>query len=128
MTMLRNLVVLLVGIALGFGGAVVVHRLTAHDRIQFNTPYQAVLLDNGQVYYGKLQDAESPYPVLTDVYYIQNKVDPQTKAVSNVLVRRGKEWHAPDRMVLNARHVILIEPVGPNSQVAKLIQELNQGN
>jgi hypothetical protein len=29
----------------------------------------------------------------------------------------------PDRMVLNARLIVLMEPVGPNSQVAKLIAQ-----
>jgi hypothetical protein len=126
MTTLKNLAILIVGIGLGFGGGLAVRHLVIHDRIQLHTAYQAVLLDNGQVYYGKLQGPETTFPILTDVYYIQNRVDPQTKAVSNVLVRRGKEWHAPDRMILNARHVILIEPVGPDSQVAKFIEELNK--
>ncbi|HUJ31489.1 MAG TPA: hypothetical protein VLY23_09430 [Candidatus Acidoferrum sp.] len=94
--------------------------------IQFDSAFQAVLLDTGQVYYGKLQGAGTDYPVLTDVYYIQTKTDPQTKAVSSILVRRGKEWHAPDRMVINAHHLVLIEPVGDNSQVAKLIQQYRE--
>jgi len=47
----------------------------------------------------------------------------ETKEVKNILIRRGNEWHAPDRMVLNARHIILIEPVGPNSKVAELIAQ-----
>jgi hypothetical protein len=86
------------------------------------TPYAAVLLDNGQVYYGKLANAGSELPELTDVYYIQSQVNQDTKAVSNILVRRGNEWHAPDRMFLNQRHIILIEPVGTNSKVAQLIE------
>ena len=89
--------------------------------IKFDTTYQAVLLDNGSVYFGKLQGAGTQYPVLTDVYYVQSQVNQETKEVKNVLIRRGNEWHAPDRMVLNARHIILIEPVGPNSKVAELI-------
>jgi hypothetical protein len=96
---------------------------TGNSTIRFETPYQAVLLDNNQVYCGKLQGAGTPYPVLTDVFYVQSQVDPQTKQVKNILIRRGNEWHAPDRMYINARHIILIEPVGPNSQVAKLISE-----
>jgi hypothetical protein len=55
------------------------------------------------------------------VYYIQSQVNPDTKAVSNTLVRRGNEWHGPDRMLLNERHVVLIEPVGTGSKVAQLI-------
>ncbi len=84
--------------------------------------YSAVLLDNNQVYFGKLDKAGSAYPVLTDVYYIQSQVNQDTKAVTNILVRRGNEWHGPDRMYLNARHILLIEPVGPNSKVAQLIE------
>lgn len=87
------------------------------------TTYQAVALDNGQVYFGKLEGLSSPFPVLTDVYYVQARVNPKTKKTTNILVKQGKEWHAPDRMVLNARHIVFIEPVTPESQVAKLIEE-----
>ncbi len=94
-----------------------------HRGPEITTPYCAVLLDNNQVYFGKLAHGESAYPELTDVYYIQSSVNQETKAVNNVLVRRGNEWHGPDRMFLNARHIILIEPVGPNSKVAQLIAD-----
>jgi hypothetical protein len=90
---------------------------------EITTPYAAVLLDNNQVYFGKLANAGSPYPELTDVYYIQSSVNQETKAVNSVLIRRGNEVHGPDRMFLNARHIILIEPVGASSKVAQLIAE-----
>jgi hypothetical protein len=86
--------------------------------------YQAVLLDNGQVYYGKLDRIEHEFSELTDVYYIQNQVDPQTKEVKNVLVRRGNEWHAPNRSLINTRHILMIEPVTPASKVAASIAAL----
>lgn len=89
---------------------------------EITTPYAAILLDSGQVYYGKLANAGSNFPELTDVYYIQNSVNQETKAVTSVLVRRGNEWHGPDRMFLNQRHIVLIEPVGANSKVAQLIE------
>jgi hypothetical protein len=90
----------------------------------FDTTYQAVLLDTGQVYYGKMKGLGTPFPVITDVFYVEHQVDPQTKAVKNILVRRGKEWHAPDHMVINAQHIVLVEPVSPNSQVAQLIAKV----
>jgi hypothetical protein len=102
--------------------------LTACDRQQPKkgpeviTPYAAILLDNGQVYYGKLTNAGAEFPELTDVYYVQSQVNSDTKAVSNILVRRGNEWHGPDRMFLNERHITLIEPVGTGSKVAQLIE------
>ena len=90
---------------------------------EITTPYAAVLLDNNQVYFGKLTNAGSAFPELTDVYYIQSSVNQETKAVTNILVRRGNEVHGPDRMFLNAHHIILIEPVGTNSKVAQLIAD-----
>jgi hypothetical protein len=90
---------------------------------EISTPYSAVLLDTGQLYYGKLEKAGSRFPELTDVYYIQSSVNQETKAVSNVLVRRGNEWHGPDRMFLNERHIVLVEPVGTSSKVAQLIED-----
>jgi hypothetical protein len=94
---------------------------------EITTPYAAVLLDNGQLYYGKLVNAGSKFPELTDVYYIQSSVNQETKAVTSVLVRRGNEWHGPDRMFLNEHHVVLIEPVGTGSKVAQLIEADKQG-
>lgn len=85
--------------------------------------YQAVLLDDNQVFYGKISGLDSELPVLSEVFYIKSGTDPQTKEVKNVLVKRGKELHGPDRMYINPRHIILIEPVGADSQVAKLINE-----
>jgi hypothetical protein len=52
---------------------------------------------------------------------MQTRVHPETKQVTNTLVRRGGELHGLDRMVLNASHIVLIEPVTDNSQIAKLI-------
>ncbi|HEY7333433.1 MAG TPA: hypothetical protein VH639_01020 [Bryobacteraceae bacterium] len=90
---------------------------------KFDTQYQAVLLDTGLVYYGKISGLGTDYPVLRDVYYVQQTTDPQTKQVSNVLVRRGNEWHSPDMTVLNSRHIVLIEPVGANSKLAQMIAQ-----
>jgi hypothetical protein len=89
----------------------------------FSTPYQAVLLSNGAVYYGKLQGYGSANPVLSDVFYIVSQTNPETKQTSNVLVKRGKELHAPDRMYLNALQVVFVEPVGIGSKVSQLIGE-----
>lgn len=94
--------------------------------VSFNTPYQAVLLSNNSVYFGKLAGFGTSSPVLTDVYYIVSQTNPETKQVSNVLVKRGKELHAPDRMYLNANSIVFVEPVGTDSKVAQLISEATQ--
>jgi hypothetical protein len=88
------------------------------------TPYSAVFLTNGQTFFGKLEKLETEYPVLTDVYYVQTQLNQETKEVTNRLIKRGNEWHAPDRMVLNSQHILFVEPVTNESTVAKLIDEL----
>jgi hypothetical protein len=97
----------------------------ASDRIETNdqATYHAVLLTNGSVYFGKLEGLGSPYPVLRDVYYVQSSQNPETKAVTNVLVKRGGELHSPDRMILNEKAIVFVEPVGPDSKVAQLIAQ-----
>src|SRR5215469_7451873 len=79
---------------------------TENPAIAFPAPYQAVLLPNNSLYFGRLSGDETSNPVLTDVYYILNKQDPTTKQVQNVLVQRGKELHRPDRMYLHAHSII----------------------
>jgi hypothetical protein len=94
--------------------------------VTFTTPYQAVLLSNNSVYYGKLAGFGTPSPVLTDVFYIVSQTNPETKQVTNVLVKRGKELHGPDRMYLTASSIVFVEPVGADSKVAQLISEASK--
>lgn len=107
--------------------------LTAHaqadaaDRGQFTLAnltgdYHAVALTNGAVYIGQLSKSDTGMPVLRNVYYVHCETDKDTKQVTNVLVKRGKEWHGPDRMYLNPAHILLIEPVSSNSRVADLVR------
>lgn len=95
--------------------------------LKFPTEYQAVFLDNGQIFFGKLGDATSPFVTLKDVFYVQRMVKGEKKEARNVLVKRGSEWHGPDFMRINARHIVLIEPVAPDSLVARLIREAQAG-
>jgi hypothetical protein len=91
--------------------------------VQFTTPYQAVLLTNGSVYFGHLQDYGTSHPVLTDVFYVVSQTNPETKQVTNSLIKRGKELHEPDRMYLNPNQVVFVESVGTGSKVAQLIAQ-----
>ena len=110
---------LLVALAAGFH---TIHSIRGAS-VQFSTPYQAVLLANGSVYFGHLQGYGSEQPVLTDVFYIVTQTNPDTKQTNNVLVKRGKELHEPDRMYLNPSQVVFVEPVGVTSKVAQLIAQ-----
>jgi hypothetical protein len=124
--MMRKLVLPAAALLLAIFGTlaltgVLPHRMSANQ----TQGYQAVLLDNNQVYFGHVTGLDSDYPVMTDVFYIQTAVNPETKQQSNVLLKRGKEWHAPDKMILSARHIVMVEPVTAGSTVANLIQQAN---
>lgn len=117
--MIAGLVLIAVGIML-----IVEHmRGSRNSEVKFLTPYQAVLLTNGSVYFGKLQGYGSSAPELTQVYYVVSQTNPETKQVTNSLIRRGQELHKPDRMYLNPRQILFVEPVGTDSRVAQLIKE-----
>ena len=95
-------------------------------RVHPKVVYQMVFLANGQVYIGKLEELGSSFAVLTDVLYFQSQVDPQTKESRSVLVRRRDEIHAPDRMMINTQHIIVLEPVKQDSSLAKRIADMRE--
>ena len=94
------------------------------QKLTFQTEYQAVFLDNGQIFFGKLENAGSDYPLIRDVFYVQTQTKPDTKEVKSILIKRGSEWHGPDMMYINARHIVAMEPVSPSSRVAQLIKDV----
>lgn len=85
--------------------------------------YHAVFLDNGQVFFGRLKAPSSDFIELTEVFYVRSETNKETKEVRSVLIKRGQEWHGPDMMFVNSKHVTLIEPVSPGSKVGELIKE-----
>lgn len=87
------------------------------------TAWQSVALINGQLFFGHLESADGDFLALRDVFYVQTRQNPDTKAVANILVKRGAEPHQPDRMLINRSQVLLVEPVKADSQIAKLIAE-----
>ena len=91
---------------------------------KITTEYQAVHLDNGQVLFGKLERGGSDYPVLRNVYSAQTQTNPDTGEVRRAVVKRSIDLHNPDYTVLNARHIIAIEPVAATSRVAEVIRQL----
>lgn len=96
--------------------------LPTYGRESSETDFRAVLMSNGMVLFGKLHGLGTPYPVLTDVYYVRT-VQNAAKQSTSVLVKRGDEWHAPDRTILNANQIVLIEPVTKDSKVMQIIAE-----
>ncbi len=125
-TVLLGVALLLVAVALYAGLA-----SPGAESKQINTrEYQAVFLNNGQVYFGKISDLNSKYLVLKNVFYIENNnpssTTPQTQQTSNYTLRKlgTTELHAPeDKMVVNRETVTFWENLKDSSQVVTKIGE-----
>jgi hypothetical protein len=104
-------------------GAFCLFLTSCSDKPSFKTDYQAVFMDGGQVFFGKLEQSGAAYPLLRDVYYIGRQPSPDSKETKAILIKRGSEWHGPDYMYINKQHIAFIEPVAANSRVAQLIKE-----
>jgi hypothetical protein len=93
--------------------------------------YQAVFMNNGQVYFGHLSRQNHQYPVLRDVFYLQVTQPPQPirtgeATPTNInLVKLGGELHGPtDEMRINRDAVLFIEDLKPDSGVVSAINQL----
>ena len=112
---------------------VVVAALWATGNLDFfareSGAYQAVFLTNDQVYFGKLGRADSQYPVLREVYYLQvtqvlQPSDPNNPGTNVNLVKLGGELHGPeDAMYLNRDQILFYENLKSDSQVVKAIED-----
>lgn len=103
--------------------------------------YQAVFLDNGQVYFGKLSSVNSEYIRLTDIFYLQveQQIQPdQEKANGNAanandqtqirLAKLGNELHGPeDVMYVQRSKVVFWENLKNEGDVVKAITTFKNG-
>lgn len=86
--------------------------------------YQAVFLDNGQVYFGKLKLSKGDFYQLTDVFYLQTGSIGLDQTSNLQLTKLGGEAHGPeDKMQINKEHILFIEDMTAESKVAKAIEE-----
>ena len=85
--------------------------------------YQAIFLDNGQVYFGKLEKTQGSFYLLKDVFYLQSNV--AVEQASNLsLTKLGSEAHGPeDEMSINTEHILFIENMKNDSKVVQAIEQ-----
>jgi hypothetical protein len=92
-----------------------------------SSDWQAVFLTNGQVYFGKLSNADGKYANLKDIYYIQvaQQSEAQQKAGEQPqisLLKLGSELHGPaDEMQINRDQILFIERLKNDSKVVDAI-------
>lgn len=93
--------------------------------------HQAVLLANGQTYFGKLSVVDGDFFKLTDIFYVQSDQAGEEEANSSnmQLVKRGEEVFGPqDPMVISRDQVVYFENIKDDSQVSQLMKEYKANN
>ncbi len=96
--------------------------------------YQAVFLNNGQVYFGNIKSIGNKSLNLANIYYLQTSGNTdaaaQTQSNANVsLVKLGCELHSPyDQMFINSDQVIFWENLKDTGQVVKAIKDYKKTN
>jgi hypothetical protein len=98
---------------------------------------QAVFLNNGQVYFGKVNSLNKDYVRLSNVYYLRvnNQDASKTTQTTNPndvsLAKLGCELHGPkDQMIINRSEVTFWENLQDkdHSQVTKAVQDFVAAN
>lgn len=126
-------------VALLFAGAALIIALTlsfnssgktlsAETKIVKKDKYQALFLNGGQVYFGKITDFNARFIKLEDIYYlrVQQQVQPGSdQPVQDIsLAKLGNELHGPeDTMVINRDQLVFWENLKDDGQVVKAITE-----
>lgn len=96
--------------------------------------YQAVFLNNGQVYFGKVGKLNSRFIDMTDVYYLtQSSATTSTTTTASsdyTLVKLGcQQIHYPkDQMLINREQVTFWENLSDDGKVVKSIKEFKKQN
>ncbi len=107
---------------------------TANQGEHVNTSkYQAVFLNGGQVYFGKISETAPDYMKLDDIYYLRvnQQVQPngQTTNGDVQLVKLGCELHGPENsMVINTEQIIFWENLKDDGQVTQAIAKYVKEN
>ncbi len=123
------LVLLIVSLFTGNG------RNTGQAKYVDESRYQAVFLNNNQVYFGKITKLNNDYMLLDDVFYLQvnqtSNVQPGQSSNNNnnlVLQKLGKgELHSPDdTMVINTSQVTFWENIKNDGKVVEAINKYNE--
>jgi hypothetical protein len=104
------------------------------NNIQKNN-FQAVFLNNGQTYFGKITTFNKDYVTLTNIYYLRvndsavNQSKSSTASQDSSLVKLGCEVHGPDdKMVINRSELTFWENLKPTGRVATAIAQYVKQN
>lgn len=130
--LLVGITVLLAALALGFG------RGSHNSEAKYvdSKKYQAVFLNNGQVYFGNVQGVNDQYLRMTNIYYLtqangsSNSSSNSSSSNNYSLVKLGcQQIHDPeDAMVINRSEISFWENLSDSGKVVSSIKEFKKQN
>jgi hypothetical protein len=106
------------------------------DKYVDKTKFQAIFLNGGQVYFGKVHSLNEKFITIDNIYYLRvnQQVQPNQSTTSSAnqdvsLAKLGCELHGPtDVMVINREQVLFWENLKDSGQVTKAISAYVKAN
>jgi hypothetical protein len=88
--------------------------------------YQAIFVNNGETYFGKVIEVNDSVLVLDNVYYLQDQQSlqsgPQPKESELALIKLGSEIHGPqNQMIIPIDSISFIENLKETSAIVRAI-------
>ena len=107
---------------------------SSESKLVDHSQYQAVFLNNGQVYFGNVSSITSDYVRMVNIYYLtQGSTSTPTTSASNgdyTLVKLGcQQIHYPyDQMIINRSQVTFWENLNKDGKVVQSIKSFQKQN
>lgn len=129
--------VLLVSVTIIISAVVALTMLTKNNsesKFVDKNKLQAIFLNGGQVYFGRISSLNDNYVRVRDIYYLrvnqQVQPDDNKNAQQDIsLVKLGCELHGPeDQMLINRDQVVFWENLKSDGQVTKAVEEYVKAN
>lgn len=139
MQIMNMIVLVLVALIVGLMALYVGMSKTANEnKYVDSSKFQAVFLNGGQVYFGKIRTLNDKFITIDNIYYLRvnqqvqpNQVTSNSTAANQdvSLAKLGCELHGPtDTMVINREQVLFWENLKSDGQVAKAVTEYVKAN
>ena len=85
--------------------------------------YQAVILSNDKVYFGRISDVSSTFFALDDAFFLRETREDENAQPNRALLPVNAELHAPEnRMLIRKDEVVLVENLAEESPVLNEIR------
>lgn len=130
------LIILVIVLIMALASWIVWSKLKTSPTAIDSAKYQAVLLTNGESYFGKLADLNEKFMRLTDIFYLQSQANEDEDAETELtdesnfqLIKLGAEIQGPeDEMIISKDQIIYYENLKPDGKVSDAIDQYKRTN